>query len=138
MNRTKASLKDNKSGWASKFVEAGGISALSQYLTNCTLKPKYVYLSYYYMKLIQLELLRLSARDHSMIRDCLEMFKILLNVSLKSVLTSSGAVGAISLPLSLDDAKNTAFTVELLEDICSNAIHIGAQYDFSSYTFFML
>lgn len=39
MQRTKVSLKDNKS-WASKFVEAGGINALTQYLTNYSQKPR--------------------------------------------------------------------------------------------------
>eukprot|EP00339_Tiarina_fusa_P027646 CAMPEP_0117020722 /NCGR_PEP_ID=MMETSP0472-20121206/15722_1 /TAXON_ID=693140 ORGANISM="Tiarina fusus, Strain LIS" /NCGR_SAMPLE_ID=MMETSP0472 /ASSEMBLY_ACC=CAM_ASM_000603 /LENGTH=329 /DNA_ID=CAMNT_0004726015 /DNA_START=1026 /DNA_END=2012 /DNA_ORIENTATION=- len=116
MNRTKASLKDNKSGWASKFVEAGGIAALSQYLTTCTQKSK------------------LSARDHSMIKDCLELFKILLDVSFKSVLTSSGAVASIAIPLSLDNSDNNAFSVKLLEEICSKEIHVGAQLVFEAIT----
>lgn len=63
-----------------------------------------------------------------MIKDCLEIFKILLDVSLKSVLTSSGAVAAIALPLNLKNNTNKALSVQLLEDICSKEIHIGAQY----------
>lgn len=38
MQRTKIALKENKN-WASKFVEAGGINALAQYLTSYTQKP---------------------------------------------------------------------------------------------------
>lgn len=62
-----------------------------------------------------------------MIKDCLEIFKILLDVSLKSVLTSSGAVASIALPLNLKNHANKASSVQLLEDICSKEIHIGAQ-----------
>ena len=40
MTRMKASLKENKTGWALKFVEAGGIVAITQCLNNIANKAK--------------------------------------------------------------------------------------------------
>ena len=40
MNRMKTNLQDKKSGWSSKFVEAGGIIALTQYLQTISSKSK--------------------------------------------------------------------------------------------------
>ena len=57
----------------------------------------------------------------------MDIFKILLDVSLKSVLTASGATAAIALPLSLDFDGNKWYSVELLEEICVKEVHIGAQ-----------
>ena len=42
MNRMKQTLKEKTS--ASKFVEAGGITALTTYLQNTTQKSKYIIL----------------------------------------------------------------------------------------------
>ena len=75
---------------------------------------------------------RVSARDHEFIKNYLEVFCILLNISLKSVLTTSGSVAAIALPLSLDNMPNRFLSVGLLEDICSKEIHIGAQLVFEA------
>lgn len=47
----KQSLRENKSGWASKFVEAGGIPALTQYMQNILQKPKYIFLDMTYKKI---------------------------------------------------------------------------------------
>ena len=108
VTKMKSSFKSNK-GEVSKFVETGGISALAQYIQATSTKKA------------------LSQRDHSLIKDCLELFEILLEVSLKSILTISGAVSAIALPLALEDVHNKFLAIKLLEDICSKEIHIGPQ-----------
>jgi hypothetical protein len=60
-----------------------------------------------------------------MVESALEIFRILLNVSIKSVLTSSGAVEAIALPLTVDYEPNRWTAIELLESICSEEVHMG-------------
>lgn len=108
-DRLTQSLKTNQGGWVSQFVEAGGIQALATFMKTTTAKSSE------------------SKRDQDLLLDCLEIMGLLLQVSMKSVLTASGAIVAIALCLGSDSARNRAKAVELLEGVCHDEIHIGSE-----------
>jgi hypothetical protein len=70
---------------------------------------------------------RTAIRETAIIKDVLEVYSLLLASSMKSVLTSSGAVYAIIMGLSSCD-ENKFHVVSLLELICQEAPNIGPEY----------
>ena len=129
--------------FAPLFVDSGGIEALALFTNSLSQKKAFVLFLPSSLLLFDISVSfvsqrdrtnkqkRISSRDNVMISECLKIFNYLVDMSIKSILTSSTAVKSIARCIGNSSEVVRIQSVEIMEKICNLEPDAGPEFVFS-------